>query len=75
MHSEPIIIKLLLFQSFVKIHEGEALPLGEDVFLPLALIAFPRIRPNPIYANFIPNYRVKYQIEKNSCCHKKETYV
>ena len=75
MHSEPTIIKLLLFQPFVKIHEGEALPLGEDVFLPLARIASPRISPGSIYANFIPNYRVKYQIEKNSCCHKKETYV
>jgi hypothetical protein len=67
MHSEPILIKVLLFQSFVKIHESEALP--------LALIVFPRIRSDPVYANFIPNYRVKYQREKNSCCHKKETYV
>jgi len=75
MHSEPTIIKLLLFQPFVKIHEGEALPLGEDVFLPLALLAFSRIRPDPIYANFVPNYRLKYQREKNSCCHKKETDV
>jgi len=26
---------------------GQALPLGEDIFLPLALMAFPRIRPDP----------------------------
>ncbi len=75
MHVEPVIIKLLLFQSFVKIHKGEAFPLGEDIFLPLALIAFPKIRPDPIYANFIPNYWVKHKREKNSCCHKKETDV
>ncbi len=75
MHVEPTLIKVLLFQSFVKIDESEALPLGEDVFLPLALIAFSRIRPGLICANFMPNYRLKYQREKNSCCHKKETHV
>jgi hypothetical protein len=26
---------------------GQALPLGKDIFMPLALKAFPRIRPDP----------------------------
>jgi len=41
--SDPNAIQIPLFSAAW----GQALPLGEGIFLPLALMAFPRIRPDP----------------------------
>jgi len=37
---------------------GQALPLGKDVFIALALMAFPRIRPDPTYGKKCLSFKI-----------------